>query len=139
MASLQFTDRFKNKTQIIGKSGPSSLTTSNPAQTEEPPESKLHPKIPSYFPSLQKIRILKFPKSDSKTEESETLKSLRSITPTTLPTLRQSPPRPLRNSNSPDTSEALTSTSLVKPSQSYQGKLPNLHPKFYNIRRLLPS
>lgn len=90
MASALFIERFRNKSEKLGKTGLGSLSTINPVEKVRLIEGKTHISVLDSLPSLNRIKIVK--KGETQ-DVSEVLKSNRSITPSALPALKVSPGR----------------------------------------------
>lgn len=135
MAFSSFTNRFKNRFEVIGKNGISSLNIANPIEKTEVPESKIHPPLLKMMPSGSKLII----SSKLDTDKSQVIssKSLRSVTPYKgLPSVRISPARLLEitsRSKSPLDNRGLHKETSQESSYSCV-KLPRIYSGFNHLR-----
>ena len=119
MASALFIERFRNKSEKLGKTGLGSLSTLNPIEKGRTLEGKAHNSALAVLPSLNRIKIVK--KGETQ-DVSEVLRSNRSITPSVLPVLKVSPGR-VRDFGD----KGINSTEIIRGVAS-NGKLSSLCP-----------
>ena len=139
MATLSFTNRFRNKIEKIGKEGITSLNASNPIEKSEIPESKLHKPLLKVRPSASKLMISSKLQESDKISQVSTTNSYRSITPFKgLPSIRISPTRILEyssRSKSPlDISESYLNKEGSQENSFSCVKLPRINSGSYNLR-----
>lgn len=130
MASALFIERFRNKSEKLGKSGLGSLSTLNPIEKIRSNDTKVHQSGLAMFPSLNRIRIVKKGETQDVTEM---LKSNRSITPSMLPTLKVSPARLREFGDKGNNSMENIRGSASNAKLSSLCKLPNLRSRLTHI------
>ena len=140
MASVNFTKRFKNKVERIGRHGLHTLKTLNPVEKLDIPLSKLHKSIVTLLPHHPKSGISHQPSYDDLIYSSS-----RSISSSKLlPSVKMVPEKLVlfRNiSKSPNDSKerSLNFSSRSKVSGSSCISLPKLNQRYYNLKRIMKN